>query len=84
MNIKYGQKLRSLSLSNPNGVIFKSKIKTLKVKQEKMKKVNLKDEQFDTEDFKFRNINAMVRGMVAGTVIGFFIVVVALVKHFFF
>ena len=84
MNTKHGQTLRSLSSPNPNGVISKSKIKTLKVKQEKMKKVNLKDEQFDIEDFKFRNMDAMVRGMATGTVIGFFIIVVALVKHFFF
>ena len=48
------------------------------------KKSELKDEQFDIEDFKGMNVEAMSIGLVIGAVMGFFIIVVALVKHFIF
>ena len=48
------------------------------------KKSELKEEQFNIEDFEWMNMGAMGIGLAIGAVIGFFIILVALVKHFLF
>ena len=48
------------------------------------KKNELKDEQFDIEDFEGINAGAIGIGIAIGMVIGFFIILLALVKHFLF
>lgn len=48
------------------------------------KKSEIKDEQFDIEDFEGMNTGAIGIGLAIGVIIGFFAILVVLVKHFFF
>ena len=50
----------------------------------KDKKSELKEEQFNIEDFEGMNAGAMGIGLAIGAIIGFFIIFVAMIKHFFF
>ena len=44
----------------------------------------MENEQFDMEEFKCKNVAAMCIGLTVGAVVGFFIILVALIKHFLF
>ena len=44
----------------------------------------MENKQFDMEEFECKNAAAMCIGLTIGTVIGFFIILVALIKHFLF